>query len=89
MKNQTKIFWSMTFCTKLLIDAKPLHITFGKVNGFIRDYDGTKYLVLFNLEKYDAIYDRGRSYRVEKWYYTCFFLKFMQKSKLIKMLICL
>ena len=32
----------MTFCTKLLIDAKLLHITFGKVNGFIRDYDGTK-----------------------------------------------
>ena len=56
----------MTFCTKLLIDAKPLHITFGKVNGFIRDYDGAKYLVLFNLEKYDAIYDRVRSYRVEK-----------------------
>ena len=58
MKNQTKIFWSMTLCTKLLIDAKLLHITFGKVNGFIRDYDGTKYLVLFKLEKHDAIYDR-------------------------------
>ena len=28
--------------------------------GFIRDYDGTKYLVLFRLEKYDAIYDRIR-----------------------------
>ena len=56
----------MTFCTKLLIDAKPLHITFGKVNGFIRDYVGAKYLVLFKLEKYDAIYDRVRSYRVEK-----------------------
>ena len=33
---------------------------FEKVNGFIRDYDGTKYLVLFDSEKYDAIYDRIR-----------------------------
>ena len=30
------------------IGAKPLHIMFDKVNGFIRDYDGTKYLVLFS-----------------------------------------
>ena len=33
---------------KILIGAKPLHIMFDKVNGFIRDYDGTKYLVLFS-----------------------------------------
>ena len=31
---------------------------FDKVNEFIRDYDGTKYLVLFGLEKYNAIQDR-------------------------------
>ena len=31
-----------------------------KVNGFIRDYDGFKYLLLFNLAIYDAIYDRIR-----------------------------
>ena len=24
----------------------------------MRDYDGTKYLLLFDLHKYDAIYDR-------------------------------
>ena len=43
---------------KNLIGAKPLHIMFDKVNGFIRVYDKTKYLILFGLEKYDAIYDR-------------------------------
>ena len=31
---------------------------FDKVNEFIRDYDGTKYLVLFGPEKHNAIYDR-------------------------------
>ena len=43
-----------------LIGAKPLRIIFDKVDGFIRDYGGTKYLVLFGPEKYDAILDRIR-----------------------------
>ena len=30
-----------------------------KVDGFIRVYDGTRYLVLFGPEKYDAIYNRS------------------------------
>ena len=42
------------------IGAKPLRIIFDKVDGFIRDYGGTKYLVLFGPEKYDAILDRIR-----------------------------
>ena len=33
---------------------------FDKVERFIRDYDGTKQLVSFGLEKYNAIYDRIR-----------------------------
>ena len=45
---------------KTLISAKPLRIMFDKVNGCIRDYDGFKYLVLFSLEIYDAIYERMR-----------------------------
>ena len=32
---------------KTLIDSKPLHIRFDKINEFIRVYDGTRYLVLF------------------------------------------
>ena len=47
------------FC-KTLIGAKPLRILFDKVDGFIRDYHGTKYLVLFGLERYGAIYDSIR-----------------------------
>ena len=43
---------------KSLIGAKSLRIMFEKVDGLIRDYDGTKYLRLFGLEKYDPNYDR-------------------------------
>ena len=45
---------------KTLIDAKPWCIRFDKIDGFIRVYDGTKYLVLFRSEKYDFIYNRIR-----------------------------
>ena len=41
-----------------MIEAKPLHIRFDIVDGFIRVYDGTRYLVLFVPEKYDAIHNR-------------------------------
>ena len=43
---------------KSLIDSKPLNIRFFKIGGFIRVYDGTRYLVLFGIEKYDSIYNR-------------------------------
>ena len=33
---------------------------FDKVEGFIRVYDGARYLILFGPEKYDAIYNRIR-----------------------------
>ena len=41
-----------------LIGAKPLRIRFDKIDGFIRSYDGTRYLRLFGSEKFDAIYNR-------------------------------
>ena len=37
-----------------------LRIRFDKLNGFIRFYDATRYLVLFGGEKYDLIYNRIR-----------------------------
>ena len=52
MKNHTKI------CT--LFGAKPLRIRFDKIDRLIRIYDGSKYLVLSGLEKYDAIQNRIR-----------------------------
>ena len=45
---------------KTLIGSKPLRIRFDKIDGFIRIYDGTRYLTLFGSEKCDAIYDRIR-----------------------------
>ena len=41
---------------KTLIGSKPLRVRFDKVHGFIRVYDGARYLVLFSSEKHDAIY---------------------------------
>ena len=34
--------------------AKPLCIRFDRVDGFVRVYDGIRYLVLFDPEKYDV-----------------------------------
>ena len=48
------------FPYKNLIGAKPLQIRFDKVDGFIKIYDGTRYLVLFGGEKYDFRYNRIR-----------------------------
>ena len=45
---------------KNLIGTKSLCIRSNKINGFIRVYDGTRYLVLFGAEKYDFIYNRVR-----------------------------
>ena len=41
----------------ILIGPKHLRIRFEKIDGFIRIYDGTKYLILFGSEKYDVIYN--------------------------------
>ena len=34
---------------------KTFSITFEEMNGFIRVYDGTRYLVLFGSERYDSV----------------------------------
>ena len=41
---------------KTFIGIKLLYIMFDKVNRFIRNYDGNKYLVLFGLENDEVIY---------------------------------
>ena len=45
---------------KTVTDAKPVRIRFDKVDEFVRVYDGTRYLLLFGLEKYIAIFSRIR-----------------------------
>ena len=37
--------------------AKPLCIRFNKVDGFIKIFDGIRYLVLCNYERYNEIYE--------------------------------
>ena len=39
------------------MDAKSLRIRFDKIDGFIKIYDGSRYLVSFGPKRYDAIYD--------------------------------
>ena len=58
--------WIYYVSLKTFIGAKHLRIMFDKVDGIIRDYRGTKYWVLFGLEKHDAIYDRIRYHFVSK-----------------------
>ena len=45
---------------KTLIETKPFHISFDKIDEFMRIYDGNKNLVLLGLEKYDASYNNIR-----------------------------
>ena len=74
---------------KAMIGVKPLCIRFDKIDGFIRDYDGIKYLVLFGPEKHVAIFQRIRYLRSKKCDITFLFLIIMQKSKFIFMILYL
>ena len=37
--------------------AKPLCIRFDKVDGFIKIFDGIRYLLLYNYKRYNEIYE--------------------------------
>ena len=67
----------------------PLHIRFDKIDGFIRNYDGTRYLIFFGFEKYAAIYYRIRYLISLKNGITYIFSHYYAKSKLILMILCL
>ena len=71
-----------------LIGSKPLQIRFDKIDGFIRIYDGTRYLTLFGSEKHDPIYERIRYLISLKSGITCIFFTLLQKSKLVLMILC-
>ena len=59
-KKSYKNFSVYNISYKGFIDSKPLHIRFDRVDGFIKVYNGTRYLVLFGSEKCDSICDRIR-----------------------------
>ena len=65
---------------KTLIGSKPLRIKFNKINGIIRIYDGTRYITLFGIEKYDAIYDRTRYLKSKKQHHIYFFSLFCENQ---------
>ena len=52
-----KIFWFMTLHRKFWFVQKYFFVRFDKVDGFIRVYDGTRYLVLLDPEKYEVFYN--------------------------------
>ena len=59
MKNYTIFFLIHDVAYKILLDLKPLRIIFVKVDGYIWNYDETKYLLLFHSkEKCERIFYR-------------------------------
>ena len=71
---------------KTLFGSKPLCIRFDEVERFVRVYDGIRYLVLFDSEQYNAIYNRIRYLLSQKVVLYMFFLIIMRKYKLILMI---
>ena len=74
---------------KTLIDPRPFRIRFDQIGGFIRIYYGTRYLKLFDSEKYDAIYDRIRYLISLKVASQIFVLTILRNANLILMILCL
>ena len=65
-----------------MIGTNQLRIRFVLVDGFIRVYDGTRYLVLFSPEKYDTVYNRTRYLISQKSGVTYFFSHNYAKTKI-------
>ena len=51
---------------KIILGARPLCIRFDKIDGFIKIYNGTRYLVLFAPRICDTIYDKIRDLIIDK-----------------------
>ena len=66
---------------KTLIGTKSLRIQLDKEDGFIRVYDGGKYLVSFGTEKYHAIYNRIRYLLSQKTRITYVFFRSYPRIK--------
>ena len=65
-----------------MIGANPLGILFNKVEGFIRIYDGSRYLVLFGPGKQHAMNNRIRYLVNQKSDITYVFSYHYAKSKI-------
>ena len=67
---------------KTLVGPKHLRIKLDKMDGFIRIYDGNKYLTLLSSKKYDAIYNRTRYLISVKRNVTYIFSHYLAKIKI-------
>ena len=56
--NENILFYDISY--KTFMRSKPSHVRFNQIDGFVKVYDGTRYLILFRPERYDAIYVRIR-----------------------------
>ena len=74
---------------KNLIGSKPLRIRFDKIDEIIRIYDRRRFLKLFSNKRYDAIYDKIRYLLSIKSGITFTISHYLQRSKLILMILCL
>ena len=68
---------------KTFISAKPLRIRFHEIDGFIKIYEGIRYLVLFGPGWYHAIYNRIRYLISEKVVLQILLIIILQESELI------
>ena len=65
MKNHMRFILIYNISYKSMISARPT-CKVDEVDGLISAYHGTRYLVLFGPEKYDAIYNRIRSLKSQE-----------------------
>ena len=60
-----------------------MRFRFDKIDGFIRIYDGTRYLTLFGFKKYDPIYDKIRYLITLKSGITYIFSHYLAKIEVV------
>ena len=63
--------------------ANLLRIRFGKINGFIKIYDGIRCLMLYDYKRYNAIYDKIKWLISEKMVLQIVLIIILQESELI------
>ena len=74
---------------KTFMGGKPLRIWFEKIDGFIKIYDGIRYLVLFGSKRYDATYNRIRYLETKKMILQILLALILQESELVHIILYL
>ena len=69
--------------------AKPMQIRFDEIDRFVINYDGIRYLVLFDYKRYDENYNRITHLISEKVVLKIVFIIILQESELIHIILYL